>query len=122
MLELQHEFARLRAISSNRGTSHLGRQHVCTHHAMSAIPVFAGSQWCESSNSRQYAAHLCRAVKTLLAESCSPTEQARGMAILSLGWGMGSTLGPMLGGALTAPCDRWPSSSVCHDGSLLRER
>lgn len=65
---------------------------------------------------------FCRAVKTMLAEACKPTEQARGMAILSLGWGMGSTLGPMLGGSLASPCDRFPDSFLCHEGSIFAAR
>ena len=58
----------------------------------------------------------------MLAEACKPTEQARGMAILSLGWGMGSTLGPMLGGSLASPCDRWQGSFLCREGSLFAAR
>ena len=58
----------------------------------------------------------------MLAEACKPTEQARGMAMLSLGWGMGSTLGPMLGGSLASPCDRYPGSFLCREGSIFAAR
>lgn len=64
----------------------------------------------------------CRAVKTMLGESCSSTEQAKGMAVLSLGWGMGSVLGPMLGGALTFPCDNYSGFPLCSPGALFSAR
>ena len=37
----------------------------------------------------------CRAIKTMLAESCDANTQARGMAYLNLGWGMGNIVGKL---------------------------
>ncbi len=32
----------------------------------------------------------CRAVKTLIAESCDDTNQAKAMGVMTFGWGMGT--------------------------------
>ena len=65
---------------------------------------------------------MARAVKTMLAESCTAAEQAKGMAVVSLGWGMGSVLGPMLGGALANPCTQLHSFPLCQPGALFNAR
>lgn len=57
-----------------------------------------------------------------MGESCTAEDQARGMAVISLGWGMGSVLGPLLGGALSNPCTQWHNFPLCSPGSLLDSR
>ena len=61
----------------------------------------------------------CRAIKTMLAESCDANTQARGMSYLNLGWGCGNILGPVIGGFLAQPCDRWPNFPLCNGGQGL---
>ena len=46
----------------------------------------------EKKNSDVTHSDWSRAIKTMVAESCSATEQARGMAVITLGWGMGYVL------------------------------
>jgi MFS family permease len=49
--------------------------------------------------------------------------QAKGFGLLGLCWGIGSLAGPMVGGALSAPCSsalRW--EPLCGQGSLLVHR
>ena len=45
-----------------------------------------------------------------------------GMSYLNLGWGMGNILGPVIGGFLAMPCDRWPSFPLCDNGQGLFAR
>ncbi|KAJ6470245.1 major facilitator superfamily domain-containing protein [Mycena vitilis] len=49
-------------------------------------------------------------VKTVMAEIADSTNLAQSMALIPLGWSSGSTLGPILGGLLSNPEERWPSS------------
>lgn len=37
------------------------------------------------------------------------TNQAQGMSVLALSWGLGSCVGPLLGGFLASPADLYPS-------------
>lgn len=39
---------------------------------------------------------MSRAIKTMLAESCDANNQAKGMAYLNLGWGLGNIVGKLL--------------------------
>ncbi|KAK9804936.1 hypothetical protein WJX73_000733 [Symbiochloris irregularis] len=62
------------------------------------------------------------AIKTILGESCGANAQARGMAIISLGWGCGTIVGPMLGGVLAYPCQQWSQFPLCHPDDLFQAR
>ena len=59
----------------------------------------------------------------MLGESCTAENQGKAMSYMSLGWGMGTVLGPMVGGFLALPCDGFAaSSSLCKPGALLQNR
>ncbi|KAK9814275.1 hypothetical protein WJX72_003276 [[Myrmecia] bisecta] len=62
-------------------------------------------------------------LKTLVGEACTADNQAKAMSYMSLGWGMGTVLGPMVGGFLALPCDTFASSSpLCKPGALLQNK
>ena len=64
-----------------------------------------------------------RAAKTIIAESCDATNQAKAMGYMTAGWGVGTIAGPTIGGLLANPCGSFASSwSVCEQGSWLQER
>jgi len=67
---------------------------------------------------------LChRAVKTIIAESCDATNQAKAMGYMTAGWGVGTIAGPTIGGFLANPCDGFASRwSACESGGWLQER
>ena len=45
------------------------------------------------------------------------------MGYMTAGWGVGTIVGPTLGGLLARPCDVFASGlSICHDGSWFAER
>ena len=62
------------------------------------------------------------AMKSMLGESCDATNQARALAIFTLGWGFGSIVGPLLGGLLSEPCDKIDSFPLCGPNQLFRLR
>lgn len=63
------------------------------------------------------------AVKTIIAESCDATNQAKAMGYMTAGWGVGTIAGPTIGGFLANPCDGFASSwSACESGGWLQER
>ncbi|CAL8469413.1 g8954 [Coccomyxa elongata] len=62
------------------------------------------------------------AIKTMLAESCDANTQAKGMAYLNLGWGLGNICGPMIGGFLSQPCDQYANFPLCNNGTGLFAR
>ncbi|KAK9799374.1 hypothetical protein WJX73_005735 [Symbiochloris irregularis] len=62
------------------------------------------------------------AMKSMLGESCDTTNQARAMAIFTLGWGMGSVVGPLLGGVLGEPCNQFDGFPLCQPGQLFDAR
>ena len=66
----------------------------------------------------------CSALKTVLGESCDAVAQAQSMSYLNLAWGLGTILGPVIGGYFVYPCDGALShdSYFCQHGSLLRTR
>ena len=67
--------------------------------------------------------HNCRAVKTIIGESCDATNQAKAMGYMTAGWGVGTIGGPIIGGFLANPCDGAASSlSICAPGSWLQTR
>ncbi|KAJ7791347.1 major facilitator superfamily multidrug-resistance, DHA1 sub-family [Mycena olivaceomarginata] len=49
-------------------------------------------------------------VKTVMAEIADSTNLAQIMALNPLAWSSGSTLGPIIGGLLSNPEERWPNS------------
>ncbi|KAF8217611.1 major facilitator superfamily domain-containing protein [Mycena galopus ATCC 62051] len=49
-------------------------------------------------------------VKTVMAEVADSTNLAQVMALVPLAWSSGSTLGPIIGGLLSNPEERWPNS------------
>ncbi|KAK9822464.1 hypothetical protein WJX81_005081 [Elliptochloris bilobata] len=63
------------------------------------------------------------ALKSMIGESCDASNQARAMAILTLGFSMGTVTGPALGGLLAEPCavfgDGFP---LCGAGQLFAVR
>ena len=65
----------------------------------------------------------CRCVKAMVGESCSAQGQARPLSYLSLAWGLGTIVGPAVGGVLSRPCStfghRFP---LCHSGQLFDAR
>ncbi len=51
------------------------------------------------------------------------TSAAKALGIMSLGWTMGSTLGPAFGGALSEPCEVFgPGFLLCGDDDLFQSR
>ncbi|KAJ7034582.1 major facilitator superfamily multidrug-resistance, DHA1 sub-family [Mycena alexandri] len=49
-------------------------------------------------------------VKTVMAEVSDSSNLAQAMALIPIGWSSGSTLGPIIGGLLSNPEERWPNS------------
>ncbi|KAK9846301.1 hypothetical protein WJX81_001226 [Elliptochloris bilobata] len=50
------------------------------------------------------------------------SDVALAMTLLSLAWGAGTVLGPVIGGALSLPCEHTPSLPLCAHGQLLQRR
>ncbi|KAF9818790.1 hypothetical protein IEO21_02570 [Rhodonia placenta] len=48
--------------------------------------------------------------KSMMAEITDSTNRARGFAFLPMIWSLGSTIGPILGGVLSTPAERWPGT------------
>ncbi|EIE19491.1 MFS general substrate transporter [Coccomyxa subellipsoidea C-169] len=61
-------------------------------------------------------------VKAMLADSCTNRTLPRALGYLGLAWGLGSMLGPMIGGALSYPCSIFPSSALCQGNDALFQR
>lgn len=49
-------------------------------------------------------------IQSMLAEITDATNEAQAMPLLSVTWSAGCVLGPMLGGSLLHPAERWPTS------------
>ncbi len=66
----------------------------------------------------------CRALKTVLGESCDAIAQAQAMSYLNLAWGLGTILGPVIGGYFAYPCDGLlnPHGPLCTNDSWLQTR
>ncbi|KAF8267749.1 MFS general substrate transporter [Lactarius quietus] len=47
-------------------------------------------------------------MKSMMAEITDETNMARGFALISVGWAVGGSIGPFIGGILSRPQDRWP--------------
>lgn len=58
----------------------------------------------------------------MLGEKCDATNQATGMGWMSMGWGLGSIMGPALGGFLSSPCDQWRHFPLCRHGQLFEAK
>lgn len=87
------------------------------HHAAAVHNAFFVAQCCTLLDP------CCRAVKTIIAESCDATNQAKAMGYMTAGWGVGTIAGPTIGGLLANPCDSFASSlPACEPGSWLQER
>ena len=68
-------------------------------------------------------ADLCRAIKTMIGESCDATNQAKVMGYMTAGWGVGTIAGPTIGGLLANPCDSFASGTAfCAPDSWLITR
>ena len=61
-----------------------------------------------------------RSASSLCCSSNSSSLQV--MGYMSFGWGAGTIVGPVAGGLLALPCDKFPSwmGSTCSDGGLFR--
>jgi len=62
------------------------------------------------------------AVKTVLGESCAPEEQGQALLYLSISWGVGTTIGPTIGGVLSEPCGKFRGMPLCGEGELFERR
>jgi MFS family permease len=47
---------------------------------------------------------ICRAIKTMVADSCDASEQPVALGVITFAWGLGSILGPLIAGLLADPC------------------
>lgn len=67
---------------------------------------------------------ICRrCVKAMIGESCHMEKQAKPLSYLSLSWGLGTILGPSLGGLLSRPCSSFGHDfPLCHSGQLFDSR
>ncbi|KAF8268162.1 MFS general substrate transporter [Lactarius quietus] len=48
-------------------------------------------------------------IKSMMAELTDETNMARGFSLIPITWAIGSTVGPLIGGVLSRPQDRWPN-------------
>jgi fucose permease len=62
------------------------------------------------------------AEKAYIGDNLSREEQAEAMGLISLTWGIGSLVGPLLGGLLSNPCDLVTIPGVCGAGGLFVTR
>jgi MFS family permease len=49
-------------------------------------------------------------IKSMLAELTDETNMARGFSLIPVIWALGGTIGPLIGGVLSRPQDRWPNA------------
>jgi MFS family permease len=49
-------------------------------------------------------------IKSMLAELTDETNMARGFSLIPVIWALGGTIGPLIGGILSRPQDRWPNA------------
>lgn len=65
-----------------------------------------------------------RAWKCIIGESADPLLQGTMFGYMSLAWGLGAIAGPLLGGALSHPCENLPRASIawCGEGQLMHSR
>ncbi|KAI0635883.1 MFS general substrate transporter [Trametes polyzona] len=48
-------------------------------------------------------------IKSMMAELTDSTNLAQGFALMPVMWSLGATVGPLIGGQLAKPADRWPT-------------
>ncbi len=115
-LLLLHEHTALGRRSFSRS---LRRQ---THHKHLQFPVEAPLRPLSSSSDQAWL--FCRALKTVLGESCDAVAQAQAMSYLNLAWGLGTILGPVIGGYFAYPCENIfsPGSFLCTPGGVMQTR
>ena len=61
-------------------------------------------------------------MKAIIADVTDDTNAARAFSLLSVAWGVGAILGPVLGGLLSRPCREGgvlAGAASCHPGSIL---
>ncbi|KIM27572.1 hypothetical protein M408DRAFT_330004, partial [Serendipita vermifera MAFF 305830] len=51
-------------------------------------------------------------IQTMLAELTDSTNESKAMPLVSVTWSIGIVLGPLLGGTLAHPAERWPASPL----------
>ncbi|KAK9832715.1 hypothetical protein WJX81_003365 [Elliptochloris bilobata] len=62
-------------------------------------------------------------VRAMVADSLIPDTQATALGFISMSWGLGAVLGPVLGGAFAFPCDSYGNwFPLCGEGQLFRRR
>jgi len=49
-------------------------------------------------------------IQTILTELTDSTNESKAMPLVSVTWSIGCIIGPLLGGSLAHPAERWPSS------------
>ena len=65
----------------------------------------------------------CRCLKSMIGESADMAGQAVPLSYLSLMWGLGTIMGPTIGGFLARPCSTYGSGfPLCAPGQLLAVR
>lgn len=63
-----------------------------------------------------------RANKTVIGESGTAAAQAHAMMCLCIAWGLGTSIGPLIGGILSRPCGKYAWMPLCGEGELLQAR
>eukprot|EP00873_Tetraselmis_striata_P045985 jgi/Tetstr1/466249/TSEL_010805.t1 len=58
-------------------------------------------------------------LKTMIGESCDASSQGQALVFLSISWGIGTTLGPLIGGLLARPCQTYAGMPLCGEGELM---
>eukprot|EP00898_Chlorokybus_atmophyticus_P004074 jgi/Chlat1/4668/Chrsp3S05609 len=57
--------------------------------------------------------------KTALSEISDSSNQAKGFSVIGVCWGSGLLIGPSIGGFLSQPAEKFPSSSLFAEGTLF---
>jgi MFS family permease len=58
----------------------------------------------------------------MIGESCDASSQGQALVFLSISWGIGTTIGPVIGGFLARPCEKYDGMALCGDGELFHAR
>lgn len=62
------------------------------------------------------------ALWALAGESGDTLIQGKMFGYMSLAWGLGTVVGPLIGGSLARPCDRFGSFPMCAEGNVFSSR
>ncbi|KAJ7306824.1 major facilitator superfamily multidrug-resistance, DHA1 sub-family [Mycena albidolilacea] len=107
----------LSVFSWGRASDHFGRRPVLLLGPLGLALSLIGFGWSKSFASLVFWRCLqgvfngnIGVVKTVMAEIADSTNLAQIMALNPLAWSSGSTLGPIIGGLLSNPEERWPNS------------